>query len=299
LHIWDQAGVACIFAKYQELSGHKSKVIVTNTKDKFGIYSFYHKYVEYAETAAFVSRCLIEAEKADIIHIHSRVDILFRVRKKFARSKKIILHYHGTDLRGLKKMPQLPHTSLRSDIKIFVKNLVGRTYYRITRRRRHSRAQKLADSVIVATPDLLQLAENATYLPNPIDTDHFKPYVTSEYGNEPSSGKILMINNEAIDAELVLEYCRAHGIRDNIEVYDRIKNPVTYSNMPNFLRNYNTYLDVRFINGKLVLGMSKTALESLACGLTVIDYHLDHKEGLPVEHDPRNVTSSLMSIYCK
>ena len=37
------------------------------------------------------------------------------------------------------------------------------------------KAQTTADAVLVSTQDLLSLAEGATYLPNPIDTEHYKP----------------------------------------------------------------------------------------------------------------------------
>jgi hypothetical protein len=299
LHIWDQAGVACILAKYQELSGHKSKVIVTKTRDKFGIYSFYHQYTQTIDPRLFIDTCLKEAETADVLHIHGRIDMLFRLHKKFGRSKKLVLHYHGTDLRGLKKRQkeELPHRSLPSDLIIFAKRLVRRPYYKIMRRRIHARAQKLADAVIVATPDLLQFAENAIHLPNPIDTDHFKPLNNMKCNNYQQQVKILTINNEAIDMELVLSYCRKNGLNSSVEVYDRMNNPIMYSDMPNFLRNYDIYLDARFINRQLIEGMSKTALESLACGLSVIDHQLNRQKGLPPEHDPIYIVSRLSNIY--
>jgi hypothetical protein len=41
LHIWDQAGVACIIAKYQQLEGHNSEVIRISGYDPYGINNFY------------------------------------------------------------------------------------------------------------------------------------------------------------------------------------------------------------------------------------------------------------------
>ena len=60
LHINDQAGVACILAKYQRINGMESKVlslnsILTNYKfDKFGIFKFYKEYVDIVEGTNFV-----------------------------------------------------------------------------------------------------------------------------------------------------------------------------------------------------------------------------------------------------
>jgi hypothetical protein len=98
--------------------------------------------------------------------------------------------------------------------------------------------------------------------------------------------KALTINNEAVDRHLILDYCEKNNVLLDVEVYDRIRNPIKYLDMPNFLRKYDTYLDVKIINGRIVRGMSKTTLESLACGLRVINYGLSYLHGPPPEHSP-------------
>ena len=68
---------------------------------------------------------------------------------KFLYPKKpIILHYHGSRIRGKAKE--------------------RRKYY-----------QK-ADSIIVSTSDLLETLPDATYIPNPVDTELFKPMEKDE-----------------------------------------------------------------------------------------------------------------------
>ncbi|MGZ8887355.1 MAG: hypothetical protein ACXW1A_03745, partial [Nitrososphaeraceae archaeon] len=101
LHIHDQAGVACILAKYQRMNDIKSKVLSSNKIDKYGILKFYKDYVDLVDRSNFVEYCLSEAKNADIIHIHSVEQLVIKIRKAFGNSKKIILHYHGTDIRGL------------------------------------------------------------------------------------------------------------------------------------------------------------------------------------------------------
>ncbi len=101
LHVWDQAGVACVMAKYQRLQGHDSNVIRISGVDKYGINDFYRDFVSFVPIEEFVHSCIEKAESVDVIHVHSMTDILIKLRKKFGRSKKIILHYHGTDIRGL------------------------------------------------------------------------------------------------------------------------------------------------------------------------------------------------------
>ena len=101
LHINDQAGVSCILAKYQRINGIESKVLSSNISDKFGILKFYKDYVNVVNSTKFVDYCISEAKNADIIHIHSNEALVFKIREIFG-IQKIILHYHGTDIRGFK-----------------------------------------------------------------------------------------------------------------------------------------------------------------------------------------------------
>ena len=295
LHIWDQAGVAFVLAKYQRLNGHESKAIMVREYDKYGIGKFYNQYVIDATLDDFDQKSVDEAHSADILHIHSRSDMVFKFREKYGNSKKIILQYHGTDIRGIKKQ-KLPHRSKLSDLA--VRGIF--TYRRVRdsiliKKRIHSKAQRLADAVIVSTPDLLPLVSNAILLPNPIDTDHFTPdKISSPKVETPQA---LTMNTEATDTQLTLSYCKKHNVNLDIDVYNRIRDPIMYGDMPAFLKKYGVYVDVRFVDGKILENLSKTALEALACGLDVLDYKLNRRHGLPVEYDPTNVTSRLETIY--
>jgi hypothetical protein len=295
LHIWDQAGVAFVLAKYQRLNGHESKAIMVREYDKYGIGKFYNQYVIDATLDDFDQKSIDEAHSADILHVHSRSDMVFRFREKYGNSKKIILQYHGTDIRGIKKQ-KLPHRSKLSDLA--VRGIF--TYRRVRdsiliKKRVHSKAQRLADSVIVSTPDLLPLVSNAIFLPNPIDTDHFTPdKISSPKVETPHA---LTMNTEAIDIQMTLSFCKKNNVNLDIEVYNRIRDPIMYGDMPAFLKKYEVYVDVRFVDGKILENVSKTALEALACGLDVLDYKLDRRHGLPEEYNPMNVTSRLETIY--
>ena len=67
--------------------------------------------------------------------------------------------------------------------------------------------------------------------------------------------------------------------------------------MPDLLKKYNTYIDIKFVNGKLLESSSKTALESLACGLEVLNYQLKYTKKLPDKHEALNVVKNLFNIY--
>lgn len=294
LHVWDQAGVAFVLAKYQRLQGHDSKAIMVREYDKYGIGRFYNDYVIDATLEDFVQKSIHEARSADLIHIHSRSDMVFKLRKEFGNSKKIILQYHGTDIRGIKKQ-KLPHRSKLSDLA--VRGIF--TYRRardkiLLRKRLHPKAQRLANAVIVSTSDLVSLAYGATYVPIPIDTDHFKQHQTS---SEVQRSRAVTMDTEAIDTKRTISYCKEHNIDADIEVYDRIKNPIMYADMPAFLKKYALYVDIKYVDGKILQSLSKTGLESLACGLEVLDYKLNRRHGLPDEYDPLKVTSRLETIY--
>jgi len=296
LHIWDQAGVAFVLAKYQRSQGHDSKAIMVREYDKYGIGKFYNQYAIDATLQDFGQKSLVEAHSADILHVHSRSDMVFKFREEFGNSKRIILQYHGTDIRGIKKQ-KLPHRSKVSDLA--VRGIF--TYRRVRdailiKKRIHSKAQHLADAVIVSTPDLLPLASKAIYLPNPIDTDHFTP------DNSPSGSEraqALTMDTEAIDIQQTLSYYKRHNVKPDFDVYNRIRDPIMYADMRTFLKKYGVYVDVRFVDGKILENLSKTALEALACGLDALDYKSNRSHGLPEDHHLMNVTSRLEDIYSR
>jgi hypothetical protein len=301
LHIHDQAGVACILTKYQRINGLESKVVSLNEIDKFGILKFYKDYVDIIDRANFVEYCLAEAKSADIIHIHSMEELIIKIRKAFGNSKKIILHYHGSDIRGFKNLqPQNSYTiqnikDKTNIIKHKIRNrlwLIKRGYYKSLR----TECQKLANEIVLATPDLLSILPQAKYLPNPVDVEHFSK--DNVYNNKFNK-KALTIKTENADSEKALQYCKENNVDLDIDVFDRTKAQLSYEEMPNLLKKYSLYIDIRIDNGKILENFSKTALESLSCGLEVLNYKLEYIERLPEKHHPVNVTNELKNIYNK
>src|ERR687896_2535954 len=130
LHVWDQAGVACILAKYQRRQGYSSSVLRVNDQDKYGINKFYSDLITSCSEQDFIQRSLREADSAQLIHVHSRIDVIAPLREKYGKSKKIILHYHGTDIRGFSPPAvHQKHTRLGSILtssKFLMKKLIRR-----------------------------------------------------------------------------------------------------------------------------------------------------------------------------
>jgi hypothetical protein len=287
LHIWDQAGVAYVIAKFQQINNNESRVIRVKNADKYGIDEFYKEYGIFVTSEELVCKSIEEAKRADIIHIHSLPEMVINIRKTYGKSKTIILHYHGTDIRGFSK-----ETTKKYDSRNILrpKNLIKR----ILRKRLHIKAQRSADRVIVSTPDLIHLVKGSIFLPNPIDTDHFKRELNV---NVPIDKGAVFINSEVTNLELAMDYCKDKGINLKIDIYDRTKDPINYKDIPNFLKKYDVYIDLRFVNRKLLRNLSKTALEALACGLRVLNYNLEYVSSLPAEHCPEKVATRLSSIY--
>ena len=291
LHINDQAGVACILAKFQEKQGAESKVIAI--ADKYGIKEYYKNNVIFVEKENFYTESLNESASYDIIHLHSVDALVYKLRRRYGNRKKIILHYHGTDLRGnFKKNISLALRLKRLGVRMKNKLWLLRNGYTGSLQ---NTMQQLADIVLVSTPDLLKLANKSNYLPNPVDTELFNDNI-SNHEKDPNYDAIT-IKTEAIDIQEALNYIKQRNLTHNIYVHDRTYNPTPYKDMPDLLKKYNTYVDIKFVNGKLLESSSKTALESLACGLQVLNYQLKYTKKLPHEHEAINVVNNLFSLY--
>lgn len=258
--------------------------------DKYGINHFYEDYMFFVTSEEFVAKSIERAEHADVIHVHSMIDIVISLRKKFGRSKKIILHYHGSEIRGSHQPVERSTSQSNLPYALFLKGKMRAR--KLLRNRRHLKAQRLADAVIVSTPDLLQWVTNCTYLPNPVDIDLFKPHTICE-----KKKNAVTVKTEVTDPRWALDYCKNNNINLDIEVYDRTQSPIMYADMPNFLRQYTVYVDIKYVNETVLQALSKTGLEALACGLKVLNYRLEYRQGLPVEHDPKKVVSILSKIY--
>ncbi len=193
------------------------------------------------------------------MHVHTLYKIIPDLRKKY-RDKKLVLHYHGSEARDRQGDP------LRAE------------------------AEGKADVLVGSTADLKEFVDNIVYVPNPVDTEHFTP-------GDGSNGRAFTIRTTRGDTQWVLDYLKSNNIDLQVDVVDREANPIPYSQVPAFLRQYKTYVDIKYIDGWLLHAMSKTGLESLACGLSVINHELKYLQGLPQEHKPEIAAGKMLGIY--
>ncbi|RLE74742.1 MAG: hypothetical protein DRJ56_06900 [Thermoprotei archaeon] len=181
LFLHDCAGVCTLLARELSRMGHRCRVVV-NT-DPFGIYAYYRRRgVDVAVVGAkglnYYLVALRLAPKYDVIHVSS-LDKLAVMAPALSRlNKRLVLHYHGTDIRG---------------------KWGERRYWR------------MADLILVSTPDLLDGAPaSACYLPNPVDVELFR-YVG---GRRPGTALYLKLQYE--DAAEAVR--RARRLLPNVRV---------------------------------------------------------------------------------
>lgn len=251
--------MASVIAKFMdEIYGTESAVITRKAHDRYGL-------TTYGETRSdgfwmFYFKMVLEAGKYDIVHLHDR-DILIPSLKALYPNKPLVLHYHGTKIRGAWKKRQ--------------------------------RYWKNADRVLVSTIDLLEGAPKDTiWLPNPVDISIFKaePEVTPE-------GEALYFKYDADD--IAERLAKKFGM--SLMIHDRRTKPIAYRDMPGYLRRFKALVDVkRDVKGNILYPentMSKTALEALACGLKVITYQGEMIESLPERYNLHNVIEEVYRIY--
>lgn len=260
LHVWDQAGVSCVLAKYQRKLGHDVSVIKRDGFDKFEIMKFYNETILNSKIGIFFLRTAINyAKDYDIIHVHDLFEIVPKLKTKYG-DKKIILHYHGTKLR---ETPQ----------------------------NKRQKAESLADYILVSTPDLLPHVKSE-YLPNPVDTEHFSPRIIKENKKAIS----LITNFES--KEKLISLLSKNGVKQNFEIWPREKTPIKYADMPNFLSNYEYLIDLKLVyDGNPAQAYSMVGLQGLSLGIKVINFEYKITKNLPEKHRPEKVIENLEKIY--
>ncbi len=140
LHIHNVAGIAGTLTKFIDGNyGTESLVLMRSALDKYNFMRGGSK--SNCGAISFILKCILTARKFNIIHIHD-LDKIVPWLKRLYNNKPVVLHYHGTRIRGLW--------------------------------REREELWKKSDAILVSTPDLLEGApKSAIYVPNPVDIRFF------------------------------------------------------------------------------------------------------------------------------
>jgi len=263
LHIWDIGGDSYLLAKYQKKIGHKTEVIKREGYNPYGIVEFYggKEQKTILSVGEFYLNVLLKSRNFDIIHIHCIYKLVPFLRK-FYPKKKIILHYHGSDCR-------------------------------MTPPQKRLKAEKMSNIVLLSTPDLKKYVPDGKYVPNPIDTEHFKQ-------KTPKSTKAFTILVRENKLETIKNFLSKNNYDVEFDVVNADQSPIRYANMPNLFSQYGTYIDLKFsFDGKIIPAMSNTGRQALAQGLTVLNYELKLIDEFPSQFEPTNVVSVIEKIYAE
>lgn len=240
LHLNNIAGVPPVLAKAQRKLGIDARVVVFR-KDTAGFEFDYNLEVDRFPRAAqpfYRFYKLPGFLDYDIYHMHSSSFVSGYIDAPVLKSfgKKVVYHHHGSDIRG-KGVPLL---------------------------------SRFCDLRFVSTPDLLHWAPDATWIPNPIETDAIKP-VGKKSGNtvrilHAPRGKHEHRKSEVIRkafGELSKEYPKAEFIF--------LEKKLSHADFMKELRKCDVYVDNL---GGGWYGM--TALEAMLSEIPVCVYIFDH-----------------------
>ena len=296
LYIMDPNAAPCIWAKYQRRAGYRAHVFSEAGYDPFRIIDFYgsdivtsrhtvttHKIQRHRGIKHAVGRIRHYAlghaplsgtkrkliEQADVVMLHGRHYMANAIKRRYP-SKKVIIHYSGTDLRMASP----------------------------SARREQLAREGIADMVTVSTADLLANLEeknnnsNYHWIPNPIDTEHFVPMPL------PERERTLRIRNATVDEGVAGALCERYA--RNVVVTQARTTP--YADMPGLFRDYTHYIDWMGLDERMepIPYWSMLGLEAMACGRSVLwsDMRVHPPSDFPAQHDPE-ASARVLTRLCQ
>lgn len=261
LHLCDIASVASTLAYYQKRAGYKANVFTVDSLDSFKFSKLYPSQTTVFKNFKTLLVCALAIAKFyDVIHIHYYGNLLKWFKRLFPK-KCLVLHCHGSDIR----------------------------YQKEAKKHQWERA----DFVAVSTPDLKYLYSDFSYVPNPVDTIHFKR--TNAF--TPGTALLCLSDTKNIQT-LKLAKREAAELSLELTVHNREQNPISYSHMPSLLERFEYFIDIKQepLQKRILDAMSLTALQALSMQTKVIHNHRIF-ESFPAEHSAENVVNTWKKIY--
>ena len=262
-HIYDIAGVAQTLVKYLKKKGVRATLMLRKTH-RWATSASKDSVIIHGPVKFFKLMLLFKVINYRVIHIHA-ADEFIPLIKFFYPKKKIILTYHGSDIRG--KWEQK---------KMFWQK---------------------ADLVTVSTNDLLNGApEEAIYTPNIVDTELFSR--TRE--PIPKSAFFMLYTrfekNQSMPIKLAKKIAKENNM--SLVIWKRDEwGFIPYDIFPKILSMFENFIDTRIDHlGRLIPSPSLTALQMLSLGGKVFLAENTIHE-LPEEHTPEKAVEMWCKLY--
>ena len=250
LHLWNTAGVASILAKFGRRAGFPQTVIYSKSYDPYGIGRYYGDTALIGPPHYWYVRALttILSQRPELIVIHGihKHPWLWR---RIAPHATIVLVGHGTEVR-------LGHIS----------GCMSKHFDRLT----------------VTTPDLQQYID-ATYMPNPVDTDLFNSGLFN--GGHAANGRGLYRLKPGQTRRALMAVLGQMGF-GHIDWKQVPHTP--YDKMPELLAKHEYVADLSMLDGsEMVAPMHSTlGLQAMSMGCKVVCHDGMVRDTLPEEHEP-------------
>lgn len=258
MQLFDMAGTAPQINYFLNKNNIQSKCFVITKPNMKSMYDYY-KIKPYPRFRQTLLTAIKSAKNFDIIHIHS-VETIIPIFKLLG--KKVILHYHGSDINGNGRSKNLKRILCRMMANYVIYNAE------------------------IMKPKLIGVKENKKiYLPDFIDTELFKP-------NGTGKGSTIIVSSN-LDIKKSTAHIEPDTMIYNLDNKKRIK----YFDMPKFLNQFTKYYDDKVTDyGMLCTEFSNIGLQALACDLDVM--HLGKKyKTLPKNKTPKSYIKQLLQIY--
>ena len=262
LHILEIGGSVSIMSHFfNKLKAGKSHHIYHKKNKISSTVSNYYDGQSIDRFFLLILSSFFKSFSYDIIHIHSEEYLIpiFKLTRK-----KVVLHYHGSDINDLKRS--------KKRIRVWCRSRADAIFYN---------GKDMLDKIKT------EKNTKKIYLPNPIDTDLFKSNLQKNHGN-------LILVSSNLDKEKTISEAKKLG---PLDIIDLDIQQIPYYFMPKILSKYEFYFDVKIMPwGQKLKDLSNTGLQALACGCKV--FH-DGKEisEFPNQFKPENVIEKLLKTY--
>lgn len=265
IHIWGICGIGGLLSRYMDMHYDYDSISIARKSHDVFDHSNEKTLVWDNRASIWLIKCVLKSRSYDIIHLHSGIQWLPYYRF-FYPNKIIVLHLHGTEIRGLWDKKDLSK----------------------------------ADMLLVSTPDLLEGSLDRTlYLPNPIDEDVINNI--NSLNIKKKKGFAFHSNRYAL--EIALKYAKDNELK--ISVLNRDETQLNHITFLKHIAQYEYYIDVKRdfptyrFESIILKNISLTGLEALALGLKVINWNNEIIEILPDQHKSINIAKMLNDYYIR